>query len=227
MAVGRAIVRQPQVFLFDEPLSNLDAALRVQMRSEINQMHQRLKATMIYVTHDQVEAMTMADRIVVMRAGKIEQVDTPLALYHHPVNRFVAGFIGSPAMNFAAGSLDASGRTFAIAGGGSLDIPAELAEEIREFAGRPVHLGIRPEDMAARDAAAASYNARVDLVEPMGSETFVHFRLGADPALARLSGDRIPTVGETVELRLDLSRAHLFDAATGAAVWHGGGVPAA
>jgi multiple sugar transport system ATP-binding protein len=224
VALGRAIVRQPRVFLFDEPLSNLDAALRVQMRSEINQLHRRLKATMVYVTHDQVEAMTMADRIVVMRAGRVEQVDTPLALYHRPANRFVAGFIGSPAMNFLTGTVAPGGDAF-LSGDARLDLPPPVQAGLQPHRGIGLELGVRPEDIGISGGGPESTRCRaaVELVEPMGSETFVHFRLGEVPLLSRLSGDTVPRVGETAELFFDLSRAHLFDAASGAAVWHGTG----
>jgi multiple sugar transport system ATP-binding protein len=225
VAVGRAIVRQPRVFLFDEPLSNLDAALRVQMRSEINQLHSRLKATMIYVTHDQVEAMTMADRIVVMRQGKIEQVDRPLTLYHRPANRFVAGFIGSPSMNFVRGRIDTAERAFH-AGGDRLSLPDDFLSRLEPFTGGDHLLGFRPEDLdVARGSGTTVCRASVDLVEPMGNETFVHFRWGGSPVLARLSGECVPRVGEAVELAIDFSRAHLFDGASGSALWHGGGNP--
>lgn len=223
VAVGRAIVRQPKVFLFDEPLSNLDAALRVQMRSEINQLHHRLKATMIYVTHDQVEAMTMADRIVVMRAGKIEQIDTPLNLYHRPAHRFVAGFIGSPSMNFLSGRVEADGGRFA-GPGAALTFPAGAATTLKPLLGRELELGIRPEDIFVGAAGPdhVGFAGAVGLVEPMGSETYVHFRTGDVPILARLGGDQIPHIGETVALHFDPARAHLFDTASGAAAWHGG-----
>ncbi|MDZ4804238.1 MAG: sn-glycerol-3-phosphate ABC transporter ATP-binding protein UgpC [Candidatus Eisenbacteria bacterium] len=223
VAVGRAIVRQPQVFLFDEPLSNLDAALRVQMRSEINQLHQRLSATMIYVTHDQVEAMTMADRIVVMRAGRIEQFDAPLQLYHRPVNRFVAGFIGSPAMNFLKGHLEPGGLAFQ-SGDLRIALPAAHSASLLPLVGKELELGIRPEDLLPTKPADASANlsATVKLVEPMGSETFVHLVSGSNALLARLAGDRVPTVGSVLELYFDPARCHFFDAAGGLALWHSG-----
>jgi multiple sugar transport system ATP-binding protein len=229
VAVGRAIVRQPQVFLFDEPLSNLDAALRVHMRTEINELHNRLKATMIYVTHDQVEAMTLADKIVVMRSGKVEQADSPLELYHRPANHFVAGFIGSPAMNFVTGKVEGaagpSGLVFTT-GGSRLPLPTVAAGDLAAFQGRDLILGVRPEDIDRNGAAATTIptRVRVTVVEPMGSETLVHFRLGDSPLLARLDGDRVPRVGEDMEVHIDLSRAHLFDAGSGAALWHGGEV---
>ena len=227
VAVGRAIVRQPKVFLFDEPLSNLDAALRVQMRSEINQLHHRLKATMIYVTHDQVEAMTMADRIVVMRAGKVEQVDKPLALYHRPANRFVAGFIGSPAMNFMKGRLENDGGR--LAGPGlTLQFTDAMAGRLKGYTGQDIEFGIRPEDISvgAAESGRLALNGSVTLVEPMGSETYVHLRAGEAELLARLGGDQIPRLGDAVALNFDPDRAHLFEAASGSAVWHGGSAPA-
>ena len=224
VAVGRAIVRKPQVFLFDEPLSNLDAALRVHMRSEINELHQRLAATMIYVTHDQVEAMTLADTIVVMRSGKVEQADSPLVLYHRPVNHFVAGFIGSPAMNFVRGRLD--GTTFAT-NGTRLSLPAEAERAFGNLVGRDILLGVRPEDIDKDPQSPTAVTARVgvNLVEPMGSETYVHCRLGDTPLLARLDGDRVPKVGEQIDLHFDLGRTHLFDPDSGQALWHGGSPP--
>jgi len=223
VAVGRAIVRQPQVFLFDEPLSNLDAALRVQMRSEINQLHHRLSATMIYVTHDQVEAMTMADRIVVMRAGRIEQFDAPLQLYHRPVNRFVAGFIGSPAMNFLKGRIEPGEPAFQ-SEGLRIQLPRGLAANLAPLVGKDLELGIRPEDLLPVSPAgdSASLKATVQLVEPMGSETFVHLASGSNNLLARLAGDRVPKNGSVLELHFDPARAHFFDAAGGQALWHSG-----
>src|SRR5262249_52362514 len=163
---------------FDEPLSNLDAALRVHMRSEINELHRRLSATMIYVTHDQVEAMTLADTIVVMKAGRVEQADTPLELYHRPVNRFVAGFIGSPAMNFVTGRLDPGGSAFA-ANGSRIELPKSDGSALTPYLGKDVVLGIRPEDLGRRpEGTALTTRVEVSLVEPMGSETYVHCRLG-------------------------------------------------
>jgi multiple sugar transport system ATP-binding protein len=202
VAVGRAIVRQPQVFLFDEPLSNLDAKLRVQTRREIAKLHRELGATMLYVTHDQVEAMTLGDRIVVMNAGHVQQIDTPLNLYEHPVNKFVAGFIGSPAMNFLDGELVADGASAPSAGapgadrpsgtvhfraaGGALDfpVPPEHARTLATYAGRRVTLGVRPEDVRVADGAdraAPSATLRLEFTEPMGNEIFVYASVPARP----------------------------------------------
>jgi multiple sugar transport system ATP-binding protein len=210
VAVGRAIVRKPQVFLFDEPLSNLDAKLRVQMRREIARLHRQLGATMVYVTHDQVEAMTLGDRIVVMHAGRVQQIDTPLALYERPRNTFVAGFIGSPAMNFLAGEFASEGRPRFRARGGRLEV--KVAGGGRWPAGRDVILGIRPEDVrVARPEDRDAVRMRLDLVEPMGSEVFVHASVGEHELTARVAPQVLPALGEEVALALDAARAHFFD----------------
>ncbi|KKB13345.1 sugar ABC transporter ATP-binding protein [Devosia geojensis] len=202
VAMGRAIVRNPQVFLFDEPLSNLDAKLRVVMRGEIKGLHQRLGVTTVYVTHDQVEAMTMADRIVVMNAGKVEQVGAPLELYDRPANLFVAGFIGSPAMNMISGEITQGG--FA-AGGVTLPLPAGLGAS-----GRATY-GIRPEHLILADDGLA---ATVNLIEPTGSETQVAMTLG-EHSITGVFRERISAQpGETIRVRPDLDAIHLFDAET-------------
>jgi multiple sugar transport system ATP-binding protein len=211
VAMGRAIVRDPQVFLFDEPLSNLDAKLRVAMRSEIKELHQRLKTTSIYVTHDQIEAMTMGDKIVVMRDGRIEQTGSPLDLYDHPANQFVAGFIGSPAMNFLPGTLRRSGGAARVElkDGTQLDAPLHAGGTD----GQPVVYGTRPEHLAL--ASSGGIPARVAVMEPTGMDTFVACRHEGTElsAVFRERHDFAP--GSTIHLQPDLQRAHLFDAASG------------
>ena len=218
VAVGRAIVRKPKVFLFDEPLSNLDAKLRLQMRTEISRLHTRLGATMIYVTHDQVEAMTMGDRIVVMRDGLIQQIDTPLNLYNHPLNQFVAGFIGSPSMNFLSGSLvgGGDGRLAFDEGQIRIPLPASSSERLRNHAGREMVMGIRPEDIhdpetLGAGVETASVKARVEVVEPMGSEVFLHLTTGRSTFVARVDPVHMPVVDQEVELAVEVLKAHFFD----------------
>ncbi len=216
VAMGRAIVRDPQVFLFDEPLSNLDAKLRVAMRSEIKELHQRLKTTSVYVTHDQIEAMTMGDKIVVMRDGRIEQTGSPLELYDRPANLFVAGFIGSPAMNFLPGTLRHSGGAARIEFADGTHLPAPQHEGAKD--GQPVVIGTRPEHLTlagGADALDASIEADVVVVEPTGAETLVLCRhAGTDmAAVFRERHEFAP--GSTIRLQPDLQRAHLFDADSG------------
>ena len=211
VAMGRAIVRDPQVFLFDEPLSNLDAKLRVAMRSELKELHQRLKTTSIYVTHDQIEAMTMGDKIVVMRDGRIEQTGSPLDLYDQPANQFVAGFIGSPAMNFLPGTLRRTANTAHVElnDGTQLDVPPRAAG----VDGQPVVFGTRPEHLTLVDAGGIP--ARVAVMEPTGMDTFVACRHEGIElcAVFRERHDFAP--GSTIHLMPDLQRAHLFDAGDG------------
>jgi multiple sugar transport system ATP-binding protein len=223
VAVGRAIVRKPQVFLFDEPLSNLDAKLRVQMRREIARLHRQLGATMVYVTHDQVEAMTLGDRIVVMHAGRVQQIDTPLALYARPRNTFVAGFIGSPSMNFVAGEIAADdGAQFRARGGTfAVRLPSELANRLGTWAGgsrtagAEVILGVRPEDVRVAQAGdSTSVRLRLDLVEPMGNEIFLHASAGEHELTARVAPQPLPELGAEVPLALDAARLHFFDPVT-------------
>jgi multiple sugar transport system ATP-binding protein len=212
VAMGRAIVRDPQVFLFDEPLSNLDAKLRVQMRTEIKELHQRLKTTSIYVTHDQIEAMTMADRIVVMRDGIVEQSGNPLELYDTPVNTFVAGFIGSPAMNFVPGiaRIDAGSPTVEFDGGVRLPVPLNA----RPSDGQQVLYGMRPEHCAL--GGNDGLPADVVVVEPTGADTQLFCRFNGQEVTS-LVRDRVDCrAGDRIGLVPDLSRAHLFDAASGA-----------
>jgi multiple sugar transport system ATP-binding protein len=225
VAVGRAIVRNPRVFLFDEPLSNLDAQLRVQMRTEISKLHTHLGATMIYVTHDQVEAMTMGDRIVVMRDGHIQQIDQPLNLYRRPVNRFVAGFIGSPAMNFLDGRLERDNGDYFVTSDRRMRLCANGRWGglfSREQCAN-VHLGIRPEDISVAGNAAENNGLPVvcmtlDLVEPMGNEIFLHARSGEDSVVARVAPQELPPMGSEIQLAFDMDKAHLFDASSGAAL---------
>lgn len=230
VAVGRAIVRQPNVFLFDEPLSNLDAKMRVQMRTEISKLHQRLQATMIYVTHDQVEAMTMGTRIVVMDAvfnpetglkeGVVQQVDAPLKLYHEPANMFVAGFLGSPPMNFLPGTLrgDGSSLTFREGQGGAVELPLGHRPAAQAHIGKDVVLGIRPEscDIAPKDAGADSFQAVVEVVEPVGAETYLYVQTGANTLVCR-SHEAVDhaAAGHRMKFRMDASKAHLFDPVSG------------
>jgi multiple sugar transport system ATP-binding protein len=212
VAMGRAIVRQPQVFLFDEPLSNLDAKLRVQMRTEIKELHQRLRTTSVYVTHDQIEAMTMADKIVVMNAGNVEQIGAPLDLYDDPANLFVAGFIGSPAMNFLRGRLARDGAGLDVVLGDGVRIPAPASVRA-DNDGREVTLGVRPEHLAVSDRGVP---AEVVVVEPTGADTQIFCKLaGADvTAVVRERHSFHP--GENIRLAPDLT--YLFDPATGARV---------
>ncbi|WP_158044337.1 ABC transporter ATP-binding protein [Skermanella pratensis] len=210
VAMGRAIVRDPKVFLFDEPLSNLDAKLRVAMRAEIKELHQRLRTTTVYVTHDQIEAMTMADKIVVMRDGIVEQVGAPLDLYDSPDNLFVAGFIGSPAMNLIEGRIEggAEGGAFVSQGGLRLPLPAGWAGS----AGRPVTYGLRPEHITLSDTGVP---VEVVVVEPTGSETLIVVK-GGQTELDCLFRSRIlPAPGETLRIQPDIAHVHLFDTETG------------
>jgi multiple sugar transport system ATP-binding protein len=211
VAMGRAIVRDPQVFLFDEPLSNLDAKLRVAMRTEIKELHQRLKTTSIYVTHDQIEAMTMADNIVVMRDGIVEQTGAPLELYDRPVNVFVAGFIGSPTMNMLSGIVRRNGAGTRVTLANGVDLPAPGAPDD----GREVLYGIRPEHLSLGDPADG-LPCEVVVVEPTGADTQVVCRIGGQDLIAVLRDRVACRAGDRVGLRPDASRAHLFDAGSGA-----------
>ncbi|HJT06532.1 MAG TPA: sn-glycerol-3-phosphate ABC transporter ATP-binding protein UgpC [Stellaceae bacterium] len=215
VAMGRAIVRNPKVFLFDEPLSNLDAKLRVQMRTEIKKVHQQVRTTTVYVTHDQVEAMTLADRVVVMNGGRIEQIGSPHELYHNPRTRFVAGFIGSPAMNFVPCRLvEASGALAVRLGDGlSLPVPAERAAAYRAHADRAMVFGIRPEHLTETRSygAGAEFAVPVDVVEPMGMETMVYFNIEGTEICARVSPEAAAAPGERMSLMADMRHMHLID----------------
>jgi multiple sugar transport system ATP-binding protein len=222
VALGRAIVRQPQVFLFDEPLSNLDAKLRVQMRVELKKLHDRLNTTAVYVTHDQVEAMTLGDRVVVMKDGLVQQVGEPLELYNAPANRFVAGFIGSPAMNFAGVRVrDANGGLKADNAGFDIDIPAEIGARLRPYAGRDVTIGIRPEDLQVANGShppGLCFDAMVEVVEQLGPEILLDLQVGEQTMVAAVE----PTVrakrGDKIRFALRPERLHFFDTTSEAAI---------
>ena len=222
-ALGRAIVRQPKVYLFDETLFNLDPKLRVQMRAEIIKLHQRLQATMIYVTHDQIEAMTMGDRIAVMNDGRVQQIDVPLVLYNEPVNLFVAGFLGSPPMNFISGKLKEDGDKlrFHEDEGGTIEVAFAAADRpaAREFVGQNIILGIRPENLDVSTlsrkeskAAATGFPAIIDIVEPVGAETDLYLQTGAHTLVCHSQSafDR-KDAGRRLQFEVNLAKAHLFD----------------
>ena len=217
VALGRALVRQPQVFLLDEPLSNLDAKLRAGMRVEIARLHQRLGTTMVYVTHDQIEAMTLGQRIVVMKDGEVQQIDTPMALYARPANLFVATFLGSPAMNVLRGRVQPGGDGhLLLADGSRLPLPAGGPSA---WHGRELDLGVRPEHLQrAVPGEAGAFAARVDVVEPVGSEVYVNLRLGALPLVARLPPEDVPAAGSELWLRPSPAHLHAFDSADGSAL---------
>jgi ABC-type sugar transport system ATPase subunit len=212
VAIGRAIVRQPKVFLFDEPLSNLDAALRVQTRIEIAKLHQKLKSTIVYVTHDQIEAMTLADKIVVMNAGRVEQVGSPMDLYHHPKTRFVAGFIGSPAMNFTRVKITATSAetvTVEMPGGGSAILPFVVSSG---QVGKEVELGIRPEHLELNREGDLPVSGEVEVVEKLGDSTYFYVGLAnGDRVTLRAPGHSRVRIGEKVTAAADGGAAHLFD----------------
>jgi multiple sugar transport system ATP-binding protein len=218
--MGRAIVRNPKVFLFDEPLSNLDAKLRVQMRTEIKKVHQKVTTTTVYVTHDQIEAMTLADRVVVMNAGRIEQIGTPYEVYHTPQTRFVAGFIGSPAMNFLRCQLagNGSGLTVRLSDKLSFPIPADRAARYAPYAGRELVFGLRPEDIIETRAdlppGRVPFDVLLDVVEPMGMETMVYFTVDGVEVCGRVNPAAAKNAGETMPLVADLNHMHLIDPRT-------------
>jgi len=222
VALGRAIVRHPRVFLFDEPLSNLDAKLRVQMRVELKKLHQRLGTTAVYVTHDQVEAMTLGDRVVVMRDGLVQQVGEPLDLYNSPANRFVAGFIGSPAMNFATVKMtDGDGRLTAKNAGLELEVPQSHIERLKSHIGREVTLGIRPENLHVAtdsDPAGFTFPSKVEVVEQLGSEILLDVRVGGDTMVAAVDPTIRARVQDQIRLAVNPARLHFFDAHTELAI---------
>jgi multiple sugar transport system ATP-binding protein len=229
VAVGRAIVRKPLVFLFDEPLSNLDAKLRVHMRTEIKSLHRKLETTIVYVTHDQEEAMTLGDRLVIMKKGVVQQCGAPLEIYNRPANRFVAEFVGTPPMNVLDGRIESdSGAVFFAGDVGRLKLPPEFADALAPHVGRAVVLGVRPEHLRLDGAAArfegtdqagrqegqvASIKACVTVVEPLGDSINVHLTApGGNPMVARVSPTVTVSPGQNVNLNVDLSHAHLFSA---------------
>lgn len=225
VAVGRAIVRKPKVFLFDEPLSNLDAKMRVQMRMELQKLHNRLQCTMIYVTHDQIEALTLGDRIVVMKSGSIQQVSDPVNLYENPTNKFVAGFIGSPPMNFLTGKIQAqNGDFFFVDRAIKLRLLPQHHAKIAPLRDKDVVFGIRPEDIYdkifAQDARPEfTITATVDMVEPMGSEIYLYLNAGNNSFVARVSNQDTATVNQDLQVVFDMSKAHFFDPKTEDAIF--------
>jgi len=222
VALGRAIVRNPKVFLLDEPLSNLDAKLRVETRANLTRLHKRLEATFIYVTHDQVEAMTMADRIAVLRDGILQQVDAPQVLYNHPTNVFVAGFIGSPSMNFFDATLVEEPDTKKIhidSGSFRLELPNDVADQLRKYKGQQVIFGIRPEDIHSAEFVppniiAAPLQADVDFFELMGNEIFIYAMTGGKQFIARVDPRTKATPGQKIDLVVNMENMHLFDPTT-------------
>lgn len=220
VAVGRAIVRKPIAFLFDEPLSNLDAMMRVQMRMEINKLHHRLKTTMIYVTHDQTEAMTLGERIVVMNKGLMQQVATPKVLYRNPANKFVASFIGSPPMNFMHGKVNKKGNEYQFtAGKMRILLPEDWNPKIQKYIGKEVIFGIRPEDIYDKLFVAEAnpkniIHAICEVVEPLGSETYLYMRCGDITFTARVTGQVQVDANTDIDMVFDVNRGHLFDAQT-------------
>lgn len=223
VAVGRAIVRQPKLFLFDEPLSNLDAKMRVGMRAELIKLHKRLKATMVYVTHDQIEAMSMGDRLIVMKDGVVQQVGAPLEIYNHPANQFVAGFIGSPPMNFISCHLvEGDGALYVQSDGFTVRLPPEQKDSVSSAKGQQIIFGIRPEDiyeraLSPRQPDQNMVNARVDILEPLGSEVIATCAVGTHEIVARLSPRTQAKSDEAIELVFDMEHAKLFDPTTGKA----------
>ncbi|MDK2885685.1 MAG: multiple sugar transport system ATP-binding protein [Thermosipho sp. (in: thermotogales)] len=224
VAVGRAIVRDPKVFLFDEPLSNLDAKLRVQMRSELKKLHHRLEATIVYVTHDQIEAMTMADKIIVMNSGVIQQIGTPNEIYNKPANTFVAGFIGSPAMNFVDAKIIKDNGLWVKSSGLKLKVPKQFEETLEKYIDKDVIFGIRPENIYDKMFAMApaegenTATAMVDVVEPLGSETILHLVIGEDKLVAVVDPKTEAKEEQTIDIVFDMNTMHVFDKETGKAI---------
>jgi multiple sugar transport system ATP-binding protein len=213
VAMGRAIVRDPKVFLFDEPLSNLDAKLRVQMRVELGRLHARLQTTIIYVTHDQVEAMTLADRIVVMKDGIVQQVGTPMELFHTPTNAFVGGFIGSPSMNFLTAEVSSKGDRIHLTGPEfDFELDDARGAAVKQSGDTKILFGVRPLHIVPGEEGQAQFSARVDVIEPMGVESYYHFQVGEDAFVGRSEGGARCKVGDTVTFGVDYEGLHLFSA---------------
>ncbi len=227
VALGRAIVRHPKVFLFDEPLSNLDAKLRVQMRTEISALHNRLQATMIYVTHDQIEAMTMGDKIVVMKDGRIQQIGSPMELYNTPCNRFVAAFIGSPPMNIVAAKVvEENGKIVVDEGGLRSEVPTEAAEKLQSYIGKEVLVGLRPEDVKHGSGADhGSIRAKAEVIEPLGAETHVYLNTGRHQFIVRLEPDVQISVGDELVCVPVQDKLHFFDLHTELSLLHSDKAP--
>ncbi len=225
VAVGRAIVRHPQAFLFDEPLSNLDAKMRIQMRAEISKLHTRLRATMIYVTHDQTEAMTMGDRIAVMKDGVIQQIAGPLTLYGKPANKFVAGFIGTPPMNFIDCRVVKKGQGLYLSKGNfEVKAPEDMVPSLQEYVGKEVCFGIRPEDIYYKQSFPGkceenTFSSQVEVVEPMGSEIYLYLNTGDGSFIARVEPYVEVKVEERIELAMSMEKAHVFDRETEKAIF--------
>lgn len=223
VAVGRAIVRKPKVFLFDEPLSNLDAKLRIQMRTEISKLHHQLEATIIYVTHDQTEAMTMGDRIVLMKDGEIDQIDTPMNLYNNPVNKFVASFIGSPSMNFVEGRIiESQGLRFK-SNNNDLELDIEVKrQQLRDYIDKQVILGLRAKDIhdfqSWEKAKKPHFDPEIEVVEPVGNEIFIYFDIDGIQIVGRLPSDIKVTIGQNLSLAFDIEKLHFFDTDTEKAI---------
>ncbi|MDR3111954.1 MAG: sn-glycerol-3-phosphate ABC transporter ATP-binding protein UgpC [Elusimicrobiota bacterium] len=224
VAVGRAIVRKPKVFLFDEPLSNLDAKLRGQMRAELKRMHEKLQTTMVYVTHDQTEAMTMGDKICVMKEGIIQHIGEPIELYDEPANKFVAEFIGSPSMNFfEVEVIKRSSAIFLNEGAFEFALPEKFERTVAPYIDKKATLGMRSEDIYDKlfydgnrnTADMASFNAAVEVVEPLGSEKYLHLNTGKNEVVARVNSHNQAKTGQVIELIFDISKSHLFDSKTG------------
>ncbi|MET0288399.1 MAG: sn-glycerol-3-phosphate ABC transporter ATP-binding protein UgpC [Pseudoxanthomonas sp.] len=211
VALGRALVREPSVFLLDEPLSNLDAKLRNSVRTEIAKLHRQLGTTMVYVTHDQVEAMTLGQRIVVLKDGQVQQIDTPKALYDRPANLFVAGFLGSPAMNFLHGRLDGGARAKLVQADGQEAWLGTLPEAWKAWIGQEVVIGVRPEDLQLATPGQAALQAEVEGVEFVGNEAFLHLRFGTNVLVSRVSPQSTPQVGQMLSMDLPVDRLHVFD----------------